>query len=99
MPILASTLVRYRCGSTLWRSQLAISDHSRAWFLPPYSPDFNPIEQAWSQAKSWLRSKSSPTFDTLVDSIGDALRRVTPEHCRNYFINSGCGVTPKNKPL
>ncbi len=72
---------------------------ARAWFLPPYSPDFNPIEQAWSQAKSWLRKKSPPTFEQLVDSIGDALRRVTPNHCRNYFINSGYRVTPKSEPL
>ena len=40
-----------------------------------------------------------PNFDALVGSIGDALRRVSPEHCRNYFINSGCRVTRKNKPL
>lgn len=67
---------------------------ARAWFLPPYSPDFNPIEQAWSQAKSWLRKKSPPTFNRLVRSIGDALRRVTAEHSRNYFRNAGYTVTP-----
>ena len=66
---------------------------AKAWFLPPYSPDLNPIEQAWSQAKSWLRKKSPPTFGRLVRSIGDALRRVTPEHSRNYFRNSGYSVT------
>jgi len=66
---------------------------ARAWFLPPYSPDFNPIEQAWSQAKNWLRKKSPPTFNRLVRAIGDALRRVTPEHSRNYFRNSGYPVT------
>ena len=72
---------------------------AQAWFLPPYSPDFNPIEQAWSQAKSWLRKTSPPTFDQLVEAIGDALRRVTPNHCRNYFINSRCRVTRKKNPL
>ncbi len=72
---------------------------AKAWFLPPYSPDFNPIEQAWSQAKSWLRKKSPPTFTRLVRSIGDALRRVTPEHSRNYFRNSGYPVTLQNNPL
>ncbi|TWT47799.1 IS630 family transposase [Botrimarina hoheduenensis] len=72
---------------------------ARAWFLPPYSPDFNPIEQAWSQAKSWLRKKSPPTFDALVQAIGDALRRVTPTHCQNYFANAGYRVPPKSKTL
>lgn len=69
---------------------------AKAWFLPPYSPyspDFNPIEQAWTQAKGWLRKESPPTSNRLVRSIGDALRRVTPEHSRNYFRNAGYPVT------
>ncbi len=67
---------------------------ARAWFLPPYSPDFNPIEQAWSKVKALLRAESPPTFRRLVNAIGRALRRVTPNQCRNYFINAGCKATP-----
>lgn len=72
---------------------------AEAWFLLPYSPDFNPIEQAWSQAKSWLRRASPPTFRRLVRRVGDALRRVSPRHCCNYFQNAGYPVTPKSDPL
>lgn len=58
-------------------------------FLPPYSPDFNPIESMWSKVKQFLRRAATRTFDTLVAAIGDALRSVTLDDCRGFF--TGCG--------
>ena len=58
-------------------------------YLPPYSPDFNPIEQAWSKVKSVLRSISAPTFRRLVKAIGEGLQRIDAKECQNYFQNAG----------
>lgn len=61
------------------------------WYLPPYSPDLNPIEKLWSKVKAWLRRVSARTFDTLTQAIGDALRAVQTNECRNYFKSCGYG--------
>lgn len=61
------------------------------WYLPPYSPDFNPIEKLWSKAKSWLRRVEAKTFDVLSDAVADALRAVQADECRNYFTSCGWG--------
>lgn len=59
------------------------------WYLPPYSPDFNPIEQAWSKVKSVLRSITPKTARQLYRAVGTALRRITGRECQNYFANCG----------
>lgn len=59
------------------------------WYLPPYSPDFNPIEKLWSKVKAWLRRVSAVTFDTLSDAVVDALRAVDSQECSNYFRSCG----------
>jgi transposase len=59
------------------------------WYLPPYSPDLNPIEQAWSKVKSVIRSLCPPTYRQLIRAIGQGLRRIQPSECRNYFRNAG----------
>lgn len=61
------------------------------WYLPPYSPDFNPIEKLWSKVKAWLRRVEAKTFDGLSDAIADALRAVRPSECQNYFKSCGWG--------
>jgi transposase len=61
------------------------------WYLPPYSPDLNPIEKLWSKVKAWLRRVGAKTFDTLTATIGDALRAVQPNECSNYFNSCGYG--------
>ena len=61
------------------------------WYLPPYSPDFNPIEKLWSKVKSWLRRAEAKTFDTLSDAVAAALRAVTAGECWNYFMSCGWG--------
>lgn len=62
-------------------------------FLPPYSPDFNPIEQAFSKLKAFLRAARPRTFDHICALIADALPRFTPTECANYVRNSGYRVT------
>ncbi len=58
-------------------------------FLPPYSPDLNPIEQAFSKLKHWMRSANARTRDTLWRAAGSILDRFTAEECAKYFQNSG----------
>lgn len=55
-------------------------------FLPPYSPDFNPIEQAFAQIKA---SASARTVPSLWNAIAEALDAVTPDFAANYFANAG----------
>jgi transposase len=57
--------------------------------LPPYSPDFNPIEQAFAKLKALLRKAAARTLDALERAIAEALEAVTPAECTNYFTNSG----------
>lgn len=61
-------------------------------YLPPYSPDLNPIEKMWSQVKAWLRRVSATTYDALIPAIADALRSVDPTECEHYFDSCGYGV-------
>ncbi len=58
-------------------------------YLPPYSPDFNPIEQSFSKLKSLLRKAAARTIDDLWKAIAEALDRFPPAECKNYFENSG----------
>jgi transposase len=64
-------------------------------FLPPYSPDFNPIEPMWSKVKTLLRSAGARTFRAVVDAAGDALRAITPEDCDGYFGHCGYDALPE----
>ena len=59
------------------------------WYLPPYSPDLNPIEKLWSKVKAWLRRAMVRGVDALSAAVADALRAVTPEECLNYFHSCG----------
>ena len=58
-------------------------------FLPPYSPDFNPIEFAFSKLKSLLRAAAARTRDALWTTVGLILDAVTPSECRNLFTAAG----------
>ena len=59
------------------------------WYLPPYSPDLNPIEMMWSKVKAILRSIKARNFKTLVDAIATALRKVTSSDLIGYFERAG----------
>ena len=58
-------------------------------FLPPYSPDFNPIEMAFSKLKACLKRRAARTVDELWDAIGEATDNFTPTECQNYFAAAG----------
>lgn len=62
-------------------------------YLPPYSPDFDPIEQVFAKLKNKLRKAARRTVDALWDAIGIVLRDFPPDECSNYFLNSGYGST------
>ena len=61
-------------------------------FLPPYSPDFNPIEKAFAKLKALLRKAAERTVDGLWRAIGPFVDAFTPAECANYF--SACGYDP-----
>ena len=58
-------------------------------FLPPYSPDFNPIEQAFAKLKAHLRKAAERTIHGLWGAIGRILDLYSPQECANYFANAG----------
>ncbi len=60
-----------------------------ACYLPPYSPDFNPIESMWSKVKGVLRSLKARTAEALLDAIGVALRAVTAADAHGWFAHCG----------
>jgi transposase len=61
----------------------------RLLFLPPYSPDFNPIEKAFSKLKAHLRKAAERTIHGLWDAIGRVLDLCSPQECAKYF--TACG--------
>ena len=61
-------------------------------FLPAYSPDLNPIEQAFSKLKAALRKGAARTLTRLLKLIGRLAKTLAPEECANYFQHAGYGV-------
>jgi transposase len=59
----------------------------RLLYLPPYSPDLNPIENMWSKVKQLLRSAAARTFEALQRAVWAALDAVTPDDCRGFFAH------------
>jgi transposase len=62
-------------------------------FLPPYSPDFNPIEKAFARLKAMLRKAAERTVSALWNLIGRLVDLFQPDECANYF--SSCGYEPE----
>jgi len=58
-------------------------------FLPPYSPDFNPIEMAFSKLKAFLKKRAARAVDDLWDTIARGIDTFTPTQCQNYFTAAG----------
>jgi transposase len=61
-------------------------------YLPPYSPDFNPIENAFSKLKAMLRARAERTVQALWNAVGEVIEKFTPTECENYF--AACGYDP-----
>ncbi len=62
---------------------------AKLFYLPPYSPDFNPIENAFSKLKALLRKAAERTMEGLWNVIGEALLAFTPQECANFFAAAG----------
>ena len=60
-------------------------------FQPRYSPDFNPIEHAWSKIKAYLRKAKARTYDTLFIAIGEAIDRITESDIAGWVKHCGYG--------
>jgi putative transposase len=73
-------------------AQLVASKGARLLFLPPYSPDLNPIELVFSKLKSLLRKAKARTTQALWNAIADCLKLFSPEECQNYIRH--CGYNP-----
>ena len=71
----------------------AILKQRGAWllFLPPYSPDLNPIEMAFSKLKAHLRRIGARTIDNLWRAVGNICDLYFPDECQNYFNAAGYG--------
>jgi len=59
------------------------------WLLPPYSPDFNPIEMMWSKVKQLIRGCEPRTFEALAQAIFDAMDAVTSQDANGFFTHCG----------
>jgi transposase len=68
---------------------------ARLRFLPPYSPDFNPIEQLFAKLKAFLRAARPRTFDHVCDLIRVAMALFTADECANYVRHSGYCVATR----
>ena len=61
-------------------------------FLPPYSPDLNPIEMAFAKLKTLIRKAAARTYDALWKQVGTVCDLFLPQECRNYFKAAGYGL-------
>jgi transposase len=66
-------------------------------YLPPYSPDLNPIEHAFAKLKALLRKLAARTVASLWAALGDLLDRFTPQECTNYFASAGYVPLNRNR--
>ena len=66
---------------------------AKLFFLPPYSPDLNPIEQVFAKLKHLMRKAAERTVEATWKRIGRLLDGVTPEECGNYLVNAGYAST------
>ena len=62
------------------------------WYLPPYSPDLNPIEMMWAKVKSFLRGAKARAQEELWSAIAQALAQITPSDARGFFLHCGVGM-------
>ncbi len=65
----------------------------KLFFLPPYSPDLNPVEQAFAKLKTLLRKQNARSFEQVWNAIGRLLKQLTPADCRNFFTAAGYAST------
>jgi transposase len=62
---------------------------ARLWYLPPYSPDLNPIEQTFAKIKHWMRVAQTRTVEDTWRHIGHLVETIEPRECQSYLANAG----------
>jgi transposase len=62
---------------------------ARLRYLPPYSPDLNPIEQTFAKIKHWMRSAQKRSVDDVCRHLGSLIATIQPSECSSYFENAG----------
>jgi transposase len=67
----------------------------RLLYLPPYSPEFSPIEECWSKVKTLLRTKAARTLEALEQAIAEALAAITSQDAHGWFAHAGYCVMSK----
>ena len=72
--------------------QLIESRGAQLLYLPPYSPDFNPIEQAWSKVKQLLRAVKARVLQQLEPAVAQALAAITARNAQAFFRHCGYGI-------
>ncbi len=70
--------------------QLIRAAGARLRYLPPYSPDLNPIEQAFARIKLWMRCAQKRTIEDTWRQVGPLVANIEPAECAKYFENAGC---------
>ncbi len=70
-----------------------INAGARLAFLPPYSPDLNPIEQVFAKVKHWMRKAQARHLDAINETLAKLLSSITPSECSNYLNNDGYAST------
>jgi transposase len=81
-----------------WVRELIEERGCELWLLPSYSPDFNPIEEAFSKVKSLLRRASARTLGALFEATAGAIRAVSREDAQGYFGRCGY-TTSQDRPI
>ena len=72
-----------------WVRELIERRGCQLWFLPPYSPDFNPIEEAFSKVKALLRRAQARVLEALFEATEEALLAISAKDARGYFEHCG----------
>ena len=72
--------------------QLIEASGAKLLYLPPYSPDFNPIEKAWSKLKQLLRAAKARTAEVLEQAVAEVLKAITVENAAAWFRHCGYGI-------
>jgi transposase len=80
-----------RCHADIHARRLIEKVGAQVWFLPPYSPDLNPIEKMWSKVKAFLRKACARTQEALYQAIADALATITADDACGWL--QSCGYT------
>ena len=93
-PILKKDEILVMDNSSVHKSKLVMETIAElglnVLFLPPYSPDFNPIELLWSKIKSILKKLKARTYESLINSVGFALSEISTSNLLNWFNHCCC---------